>query len=294
LIESKAEEDAWRPLVLIKKGTDRIPLFIIHGAGLTVLLFNALSRHMHPHQPVYGLQAPQLEGEGGALHNLADIVEAYAKEIMTVNAEGPFAVAGYSIGGRIAYELAQYFVRLGRRVIFVGIFDTYAGDDEPIRQGFIYACRKATVLLKEKLGVLLRSLHHPVDAMPIRWRGLKHRLSNLVWPSRRKEHDREVAHLRETFAVLAAPMIDAVNRHTLLPYSGRIHLFKARQRLFYVADREFMGWKRYVSDIKVFDVAGVHFDIFTAPNDKTFAETLQSALDEETAAYARECNQELT
>jgi amino acid adenylation domain-containing protein len=288
LLESPHEDEKWNPLVVVKKGGDKVPLFIIHGAGLNVLLFNTLARHLDASQPVYGIQAGQLLRQGAALKSLAEIVEAYAGEITSVNDRGPYAMAGFSIGGLIAYELAQYFTAQGKKVIFVGIFDTYIGEDEPPITGITTACKTIWHKIKKTGFAILLTLSRPSEALPIRWRWLHFQVRSLLHPGSRKKFDPDLAHLPKNIAGLATELIRTVNRHTFLPYPGRIHLFRAKSRLFYIADKKYMGWKKYVADIKLFDIPGDHSYIFAPPNDKKFAETLQQALDEEVAIHAQE------
>ena len=287
LLESGEQEEKWRPLVPIKKGGGKIPLFIIHGAGLNILLFNTLSHHMHPDQPVYGLQARQLDKDGHEVSDLAEIVKAYADEIMTVQPHGPFALAGFSIGGFIAFELGNYFHALGEEVIFLGIFDTYAGDPEPAPGGLAGKVGRGWLLLKKMVFSLQITLRHPAQSLPLRWRWLKNNLINLLNRRKFEKVDMDIAHLPEDIARRATAIIAAVERHRFQPYSGRLHLFRAQHRLFYVPEKRFMGWKRYVDDIRVFDIPGDHSFIFAPPNDVAFAATLQQALDEEATAWAR-------
>ena len=201
LLESPEEEEKWNPLVVIKKGGDKVPLFIIHGAGLNVLLFNTLARHLDVDQPVYGIQARQLQQQGPALNNLAEIVQAYAKEIMSVNDQGPYAMAGFSIGGFIAYELAQYFRALGKKVIFVGIFDTYIGEDEPPITSIATAYKTIRHKIKKIGFAIFLTICRPSEALPIRWRWLKFKIKSLTHPRDDKKFDPDLAHLPEKIAV---------------------------------------------------------------------------------------------
>lgn len=286
LIESKDEEDKWRPLVTIQKGTGKIPLFIIHGAGLNVLLFNTLTQYMHPDQPIYGLQARQSAKSASATLTVEDIVTSYYEEIMTVTTEGPFALAGFSLGGQIAYELAQRLVRNKKKVIFVGIFDTYAGIDEPVGSGLGFQLQRITLILKKSLFAVQTLILYPSEALPLRCRWLRHYFANIIKRKKLKKYEMDIAHLPEKIAIMAAKMVEAIDRHTFLPYPGRIHLFRAQHRLFYVSDKKYLGWKKYVSDIKIYDIPGDHSYIFAPPNDVKFAEMLQKALDEEAQAFS--------
>ena len=54
-----------------------------------------------------------------------DMVERYADHMEAIQPTGPYAVLGYSLGGNIAFEVAQELERRGRQVADVLILDSY-------------------------------------------------------------------------------------------------------------------------------------------------------------------------
>ncbi len=125
----------WRSLVPIKPQGSRLPLYIVHGAGLHVMLFNALAANLDPEQPVYGLQAKGLDGQEEPLPSIEAIAAHYVAEVLDQNPDGPYVLAGYSLGGIIAYEMARQFMALGKQMKLLAMFDTYAPQaaaDDPL------------------------------------------------------------------------------------------------------------------------------------------------------------------
>jgi len=47
-------------------------------------------------------------------------------KILKHNPDGPYALAGYSFGGLIAYEMARQLKKMRKKVILLALFDTYA------------------------------------------------------------------------------------------------------------------------------------------------------------------------
>ena len=85
--------------ICIQHGGDRPPLFVIHGSGGRVLFLHTLARHLHPDQPLYGIEAaPCDSGE--------DCVQDYADAIRAVQPEGRYRIGGYSAGSLIAFAVA--------------------------------------------------------------------------------------------------------------------------------------------------------------------------------------------
>ena len=69
-------------------------------------------------QPVYGLQAKGLNGVDKPLDTIETIATYYISEIRTIDKEGPYALAGFPLGGRIAYEMARQLDEMGKKVSF--------------------------------------------------------------------------------------------------------------------------------------------------------------------------------
>jgi len=99
------------------------PLFIAHGLGSNLLLFRGLAESLGSNQPVYGVQlaAP----ENARLEELR--LEAFAarsvEEICAVDPVGPYYLAGHSLGGLLALEIATQLRRLGKEVGLLVLLD---------------------------------------------------------------------------------------------------------------------------------------------------------------------------
>jgi len=94
-----------------------------------VLLYRSLSQHLGSDQPVYGLQAKGLNGDEPPHTRIEDMAAHYIKEIRKVQTEGPYFLAGYCLGGILAFEMAQQLTRQGHIVALVasinGVSPTY-------------------------------------------------------------------------------------------------------------------------------------------------------------------------
>ena len=110
-------------LVRLRPGTDR-PVFIVHGIFGNVLQLKELAERLSTTRPIYAIQArgadPQQEPHG----NIAEMVEAYIKAIRSVQPTGPYALAGYSFGGAVAFEMACWLRAQGDAVDLLAVFET--------------------------------------------------------------------------------------------------------------------------------------------------------------------------
>jgi len=110
-------------LVAIQSGGSKRPLFLIHPAGGHVFPYVHLAQCLGLDQPCYGLQAKGLE-EGQELHTrIEDMATYYIKALQTVQPEGPYTLGGWSMGGVVAFEMAQQLHAQGQRVAFLALLD---------------------------------------------------------------------------------------------------------------------------------------------------------------------------
>ena len=101
------------------------PLFFVHGLGGHVAAFLPLARGLADGRAVYGLQGLGLDPGLAPQERIADMAAFYLEEIRQVQPQGPYLLAGWSMGGMIALEMARRLAATGRRVPLVLLLDTY-------------------------------------------------------------------------------------------------------------------------------------------------------------------------
>lgn len=279
-LEVDATSITWESLVPIKPNGSKMPLYIVHGAGLNVLLFNALAMNMDAEQPVYGLQAKGLNGIDEPLDVMEEIAANYIAEIVAKNPDGPYALAGYSLGGIIAYEMANQLMAADKEVKMLAMFDTYADlstvNDPLLKKVF----NKITLVLKQIGYSLVLLAEDPKRTIEYKSLILKRKIIKLFWKlspgkDEKKEgffaYDNEIDEASEK----------ALRNYILKPLPIAIELFRAKKRTFYMADFKFLGWQPFAQKgVHVHEIPGEHNTIFAPPNDKEFAVVLQNCLDQ--------------
>lgn len=85
------------------------PLFLIHGIFGDVSELHPLAERLDTKRPIYALQARGVDLRQEPHSSIVEMVDAYAQSIRSVQPTGPYALAGYSLGGLIAFELARRF-----------------------------------------------------------------------------------------------------------------------------------------------------------------------------------------
>ena len=67
-----------------------------------------------------------MNGDEEPLDNIEDMAANYIEEMLRQNPEGPYSLAGYSLGGLIAYEMARQLKAMGKEVKILALFDAVA------------------------------------------------------------------------------------------------------------------------------------------------------------------------
>ncbi|RYU91300.1 non-ribosomal peptide synthetase [Mucilaginibacter terrigena] len=278
MLEMDGKSITWDSLVPIKPNGTKVPIYIVHGAGLNVLLFNTLAKHMDADQPVYGLQAKGLNGVDEPLNRIEDIAAHYISAIRAQNPDGPYALAGFSFGGIIAYEMARQLEALNKDVRMLAMFDTYAYRTpyyDPLLVKYVkrglYFARKVwhSVTFKDGFQKTVKKRAEAIERGAIR----------LLWKLKFGSEQKQTGFFG--YANKIDDMNHIAQKHyRIQPYDISIELFRAEIRSFHLDDYEYMGWKPYaLKGVNIHKVPGEHNTIFKEPNDKIFAEILQDCLD---------------
>ncbi|HWB85710.1 MAG TPA: amino acid adenylation domain-containing protein [Bryobacteraceae bacterium] len=118
-------------LVPIQTNGKRQPFFCVPGAGGNAIYLYNLARRLGPDQPFYGLQGVGMDGEAAPHTTVEAMATHYIESIRTVQPEGPYCLGGHSLGGLVAFEMAQQLQRGGQDVALVAVVDTPVPPREP-------------------------------------------------------------------------------------------------------------------------------------------------------------------
>ncbi|MDJ0897295.1 MAG: condensation domain-containing protein [Xenococcus sp. MO_188.B8] len=136
LLHNDCDSVAWSPLVEIKSGGSKTPLFCLHGGGFNVLIYKDLATKLDSNQPVYALQARGLITDTPLKYRIESIASDYIQEIKKIQPQGPYLLAGLSNGGEIALEMAQQITAQGEEVALLAMFDSYGPNSRKLLSSF--------------------------------------------------------------------------------------------------------------------------------------------------------------
>lgn len=126
LLRSRHDEPPWSSLVPLQPHGDRLPLFVVHGWGGDLFAYVHLAQTLAPERPVYGLQAVGLDGKTPRHSSIDAMAAHYSAQIRSLQPSGPYHLIGYSLGGWIAYAVADHILRQGGTIGLLAALDTHA------------------------------------------------------------------------------------------------------------------------------------------------------------------------
>jgi amino acid adenylation domain-containing protein len=273
--DSKISSDC---LVPIKPEGTKVPVFIIHGAGLNVLNFINLCKHFDEDQPVYGIQGIGPNGYDKWYESIEEMAAHYIDAIVKVNPKGPYAIAGFSFGGVVAFEMARQLKEQGKTVSIVALLDSY------VDSSYYYASLSLKKLIRY-YDINYRRLDYLME-MLTSWKSLKLRINakkkyllKIYFGKKDKMTEQEELALEQF--IEANRMVNViVDRYHLKPQNFEVDLFRAENDDSYKLDPIHLGWKKAaLKGVTIHNIPGDHLDIVAPPNDKILARMLQEILD---------------
>ncbi len=289
LIDSKDDViDLWSSYVPIKSTGTKPPIYIVHGAGLSVMVFNSLAQELDKEQPVIGLQAKGLNGMDTPLYSIEEIAAHYINEITKHNPNGPYALAGYSFGGLIVYEMVKQLKASGKGVFLVGMLDSAVSESDFHKPFSTRLYNRISTFFK-KVGYTLKlSLKDPVFIIGFRYRSLKKNIRSLLERLNivKKSNDNKNVWIYTKNAFEAINI--AYDNYKPTPHFCTIDLFKCGNQPYYLPDTKFLGWKPYaLENLNIHDIPGDHSTIFEYPDVKGVAAKLQEVLNNSYQNYRK-------
>ncbi len=223
------------------------PVFLIHPGLAGAEVYAELAYHLDKNIPFYAIDSYNLNTDKHFIKTIEELTKVYIDALKQIQAVGPYLLGGWSLGGMIAYEMAQQLNRSGDEVTTLYLLDThiYARSYLEYMQKFITVKR----LIKEL----------PID------RGKY--LASLP----PKHLTRVVASLKNDIALLI--------QYTIKPYTGKVVLaqttLKTPLSLGLMKDG-YNGWKKYIKNISRIQIESTHFDLMEGTAAKMVAEILKN------------------
>jgi amino acid adenylation domain-containing protein len=274
-------------VALQESRSDSTPLFLIPSLGGELLFARLLIQHLGRELPVYGLQ-PRLTAD--VVKRFADFeatAAGYLQALREFQPQGSYALAGYSYGGLLAYEIARQVREQGGHVSLLAVLDTGPGRRGlPPRNGprgrrLVALVRNLPYWLVEEglrtspVALLQRGKRYARRLLR-RWLG---RFGSVTPQAEFSDAFDDVDRIPTQNRELMAALWQAFRVYVPKPYPGRVTLFRARTRSLFDQSPTDLGWSRLAQggvDVRI--IPGHHESILREPHIQMLARELKEAL----------------
>jgi thioesterase domain-containing protein/acyl carrier protein len=250
------------------------PLVLVHPIGGGILCYNALVRYLGGAGPILGLQAAGVEDDAEPETDLTRMASRYVDVLRAKDPEGPYLLAGWSMGGVVAFEMARQLTAAGRDVPLVFLIDCSVPRPQGVRSPLddresllAFAADLARASGRETWGSLeqLRGLDLEAITNGTLDRSiLDHEIAREIGPDR----------LRRLHGVFQANR-RALDSYQPRPYHGSVILVEAESSRAWFQRGPARGWRGLaLGGVTTYRVPGDHYTILQQPSVERIAEIL--------------------
>jgi amino acid adenylation domain-containing protein len=275
------------PLVALRETGTFTSLFLVHPAGGGVMPYYELARRFGSDRRLYGLQFQGFETRKGSVTTVEEMATHYIHAIQKTQANGPYLLGGWSLGGVIAFEMAKQLQARGYSIPLVLILDMRAPIEESRLKGAPVSESSALLSLAKKLEIYT-GRQFQVSATNLDGLSQDEQLDYFVAEMKARNmvpEEVDSSWLRQ-FLDVYENNVNAVKAYAPGKYSGAVALFRGKVVLPEV-EQEYpeiyrdpaLGWGSLVSgDLAIYQVPGNHLSMIAAPNVQVLAMSMSESL----------------
>lgn len=262
--------DLERIVPLEPEGT-ATPLFCVHSSSGSAYSYLGLAKLLDPDRPVYGIEAPGFDDDREPIRSVPLLSAEYAATLRAFRPHGDVALLGWSLGGVIAFDMAQRLTAAGTGVRLVILVDasvpavTEVPSERDIARRFLREMTASMGTPSAMLDQLLAEL--PEDAGSEASFLAAERSGALPAGLDRKL-------LAERYPVFRAHLQASYTFEVTEPYHGPVVHLIASESLI----SSQMHWTGLATDLTEHTVPGSHHSIWTGDGLPRLAELARAAL----------------
>ncbi len=248
------------------------PLFLIHPVGGSIYDYRYLARNLDAELPVYAMQARGLDGEDTPFTQVEDMATYYLSLLQGIQPQGPYQFGGWSLGGLVAFEMAQQLRSRGEEVARLVMIDSFfpsvqTGEVDDATYASYFASYMGAMVGKT-LSLSVHDLRQLDAEAQLRLIVTEGRRLGILPP------ELEAEQIRHRLAVYTANF-RAMDDYRPQPYAGDIIFFCSSDSGQSSQDAS-LGWAAVAAGkLALHEIPGDHYSIIQSP---VLAETLRGYL----------------
>jgi len=215
--------------------------------------------------------------------NIKAIALHHLQDILTIQPEGEYFLAGYSFGSLVAYEIAKQLEEKGKKVAFLGILDMYRNNPR-LKHFLVLNIRMknlTTLIITRNFGQIVTNFQKIVNSFTLKLQIKSKILTDLVIQKEIDQTDNSMDSIADSMYILD----NTLEQYKMDGYHGKITLFLAEgrinsnpvEKLIFLLFHGY-GWTRE-SLSQIYKVSGNHYSMIQEPHVKLLAEKLTVCID---------------
>lgn len=123
IVRRDDETAEYSTVVAVQRNGKRSPLFFMSGWGSQILVFEELSLALGDDQPLFAIDPTVIDVGPGETLTVEQVAARIIDDMRRIQPVGPYNLAGYSMGGKFVWEIAQQLHRAGETVSLLALLD---------------------------------------------------------------------------------------------------------------------------------------------------------------------------
>lgn len=261
-------------LVPLRVSGDRTPVYCVHPVSGSPYVYAGLAKLLGDDQPIYGFEAPGFDNDRPLATTLLDLAHEYVEVLRAHRPGEPAVLLGWSMGGAVAYEMAQLRATAGEPVPLLVVIDSAVPEgfgSPPERwmvQRFLLDLAAISGLAVEGLDEFVEALPEEVAADAV---------FDQVAEAGVLDEELDAYFLADRYRVFRAH-VRALYSHTVTPgYAGPLLLIKATG-----SEQEYLHWERFAGAVSARAIEGDHHSLWSGDRLAQMTEIISTHLDSST------------
>lgn len=249
-----------RTLAPRQEGSTTVPVFVFHPAGGSTVVYEPLLKRLPEGTPMFGFE--RVEG------TIEERAAKYVPKLMELH-DGPFILAGWSLGAVLAYACAVGLKEAGAEVAWVGNIDgvrpgtpILQTKEETRKRWDRYAAFAQKTFNVEIPAIPYEQLEELDDAGQVTFVLEAVKANGVQIPGGIIEHQR-TSYLDQRAIDTSTPV--KFDGHMTLYMADRYHDDAITFEPAYATRQPDGGWGEFVSDLEVVPVGGEHIQVIDEP-----------------------------
>jgi len=279
-------------VLLTKKNDNPGNLFLVHDASGEVDGYIEFCNHLTNEYNCWGIRADSFKDCAPQKLTIEEIAEKYIKVIKSVQPLGPYYIAGWSLGGTIAFEMVGQLEEMNDDVRFFAMIDAKAPHHDLMADISEFTVKSELDWIQSHLTAKGEIKEKPGNINDI----------NLLWDyivGCLEANNTTVEHIIKRIPGEQARLLlgfESLNIRELIKYINRIRTLvhakasyapskeiKTPVHFFYASQSGEMikhNWTDYFyHPLKTYEIEGSHFSIFRMPHVLTFVKIFDEVVE---------------